>query len=197
MSKMKFVAGDEQGPRTFAQRIFHKLEDLPLETNTRGKMFFCSGEQTPEDVFSPAVKEQKKVKSAASEQNSGEQAEKIYSQMQALDGLYENLQRLNAETRDDFRELRQELEIVTFAMGRIAQNLSRPRRPNPPQNLPPIRDFCQGLVFTNRYLRDILWNLRVLMRSVNNQNTQLQLFIIYTTLSAQRQQLAEMQANCR
>lgn len=193
MSKMKFVAGDQDAPSTFVQRLFHKMEE-GLATNQGGKMFFCAGEQTPEEVLAG---QQREIRLAATAQSSGEQAEKIYAQMQALDGLYANLQRLNAQTRDDFQDLRQELEIVTFAMGRIAQSLSRPRRPLPPQNLPPFRDFCQGLQQTIKYVSGILWDLRVLMRSNIGQSTQIQLFIIYTTLSAQRQQLAEIKADCK
>ena len=131
-------------------------------------------------------------------QQPAEIARDVYNKMLVLGLLYRDLENFGNSYVDELREMIEELNVVTFAMGRIYQTLSRGNRlPIQNQRKPQIRDFCGGLVTTSNYLRGLLFDLRRLQRAVENPNIDTQLLIINITLMSHQQQLQQMRNDCR
>lgn len=127
----------------------------------------------------------------------------IYNQMLILGELYQSLEDFvpNTEDREDIleelSEMRQELFVVTVAMGKIYQSLSKNNFfPTQNQQAPKIQNYCQGLKETQNYIRRILSNLRRLQRQLDNDSIEIQLLIIYLTLAEQSRELGELRAEC-
>ena len=172
-----------------------------LTTIDCDKMFFCGGAEGREEFFSvrnerlnSLQNEQRQVRP----QTSAEIARDVYNKMLVLGQLYRDLENFGNSFADELRDMIEELNVITFAMGRIYLSLSRGNRlPIQNQRKPQIRDFCGGLVTTSNYLRGLLFDLRRLQRAVENQNIDTQLIIINITLMSHQQQLQQMRQDCR
>lgn len=124
-------------------------------------------------------------------------ARDIYNKMLVLNLLYRDLRNFNTKFDEDFDDMIAELNIITFAMLRIYQTLSRDNRiPIQNQRKPFLRSFCEGVVVTSNYLRGIMFDVRRLQREVEVQNIDRQLIIINLTLQSQHSQLQEMRQDC-
>lgn len=208
--RVKFMSGDDLKftPRVFAQRYFYKLgEEVEFEEEISdiqvrtGKMIFKQGEDEEDLDEVESLNMERPIfppQPPRPPQNNPTQLSRdIYNQLLILNELYRDLESYDTTFSDELREMISELNIVSFAMLRIYQTLSRNNRP-PIQNQrkPRIRDFCSGVVATSNYLRGIMFDLRRLQRMIDNQNIETQLFIINFTLQAQQQQLMQMRQYC-
>lgn len=121
----------------------------------------------------------------------------IYNKLLVLNLLYRDLRNYNTKFNSDLDEMISELNIITFAMLRIYQTLSRSNRiPLQNQRKPVVRGFCEGVVVTSNYIRGIMFDVRKLQRVVEIQNIDRQLIIINLTLQSQQSQLQEMRQDC-
>lgn len=220
---MKFVAGNDFQfqPRAFAQRFFYKASDeLPedlseildeqniIRTRPSGRMIFRQGadgvDEDTETLQQPPFSNPQRPQPPRPQpprpprpQQPADIARDAYNKMLILGQLYRGLESFNTSYSDELQDMISELNVVTFAMGRIYQSLSRNNRlPIQNQRKPQIRGFCRGVVTTSNWLRDILFDVRNLQRLVQNQNIDTQLVIINLTLMAQQQQLQQMRQDC-
>lgn len=181
--KCKFVAGDNPAPRFFAQKTLEKIDEKELVTRT-GKIVFNAGADSE-------IQEVPRLQSTA------ELAGEIYNKMLIQNMLYKDLLNFNTKFSPELRDMVGEMEIMSFAMLRIYQSLSRNNRiPYQNQRKPQINNFCNGVVVTSNYLRGIMFDLRRLQRQVRNQNTDLQLIIIHSTLQSHQLELQAMRQDC-
>ena len=167
-------------------------EDLPLQENMHQEEDgFC--EDNLETVL-----QQNNVQRPQSPVRPAQLAQQVYVKLLVLRNQYQALQRFGTEFSDELAQMIDELTIMIFAMGRIYQSLARtnqlPKANSQPK--PQFRSFCSGLKITSSHLRGLLYDLRQLQRSVDNQNISVQLLIISTTLMDQQQQLFIMQQTC-
>ncbi len=174
--------------------------DNPTTIDCR-KMFFCKGAENWEDfVLAQQMQEdvlQQPQFAPSRPQPSAVLAREIYVKMLVLGEMYRDLRRYDTSFSDELQDMIEELNVVTFAMGRIYQQLSRSNRlPSNNQRVSRSRDFCSGVQSTSRYLRGLMFDLRRLQRSVDGGNLQTQLLIINITLMSHQQQLQEMRRYC-
>lgn len=170
---MKFVAGDDS-PRQFAQRMFKKLEEVPLPVRT-GKMIFKQGE----GVSGLMVQRPK---------NEAELSVDIYKRLKSLQLVYQDLNRFSP--RQEIDEMIEELEVVIFVMGKITQTKNG-KLPERGESAKKINSFCDGVVLAQKLNKEIQSDMRRLLRLNENQNIDMQLLIIMLTLQDQRWQIAE------
>lgn len=135
-------------------------------------------------------------------QNGAKIAQNVHIQLLALGEAYRALQTLaqsegiDQNVQNQLSQMQSELEVVTFAMGRVCQNLASGVVPRANRDNLPMRDFCSGLFLTQKMMRQILWDLRDLQRKIDNDGMQIQIFIIYLTLLSQEGDLKEFSALC-
>ncbi len=135
-------------------------------------------------------------------QNGARVAQNVHIHLLALGEAYRTLQTLaqseciDQNVQNQLSQMQSELEVVTFAMGRVCQNLASGVVPRANRDNLPMRDFCSGLAVTQKMVQQILWDLRDLQRKIDNDGMQIQIFIIYLTLLSQEGDLKEFSAPC-
>ena len=203
--RLKFVMGDQM---PYAKNLNDEMQDensdfllgqeLHEITIHEGKMCFHEGSDGNEESdLLQEEPEESICRQTQRPQNPSAMAREIYLKMLVLNQLYQDLRSFQTSFSDELTEMIEELNLITFAMGRIYLSLSRVSR-LPIQTLrkPPIRDFCGGVKTTSTYLRRLMFDLRRLQREIDNQNIETQLLIINITLMSQSQQLQQMQQYC-
>lgn len=167
MKRVMFWAGDD--------RCVKKLDENepPLVTRT-GKLIFRSGE---------GVEKQSVPKSPAQLSN------EIYQKMLLLKPMYQDLMQLS--NPDIMEPLIDELDVLTFAMKNISNNLNRSLLLQT-QRRPYFEDLCDGIKKTTRLLDEILADIRRLLRVNEEENIDIQLIIIHISLQEQRQTIQNL-----
>ena len=201
---MKFMQGDEDLQDRREEELQHsfwtdKISDK-IEQNEVGRMQFRH-EYKPKNknVAESCLYADLRRNNSVSRRNVAENSVNLYNQFLVLQGLYKSLQNFakDVEIQNEISQMLHELELVTYGMENICQMLAKDKYISRQiQQTPHIHDYCGGLVTTQNFVHQILWDIRDLLRMVENDNVQIQLLIIYTTLSSQQDDLRDFYKAC-